>query len=325
MNMNMNFLIHHWQELTAKGALEELKQLALQSDKLAFKAIVDGSEVKRGCLHLSTQNDKRLSSNAEIVKRLSQSQPWAKKINDGNAYFSQAFLALTAISAPWKRWVLERNDPEFTKSLDKLLNALVQTSKGRVMVLQASIDAVTYQQELLTLWLENPPALPTSAANEEKGTFVYRGVTYRINALGALLTLAAQTNYYVAGLKALAVQSKADFTIPSGEASAANILSLIRVAPWWPEEQFANEVLENAKLIRAKATSFFFHEQELGDLTQDEYRRILEVRVQLFSALTDCNQSTIEAYKAQLKSTDRIIELTGLMRERVKTARESKS
>lgn len=307
--MKMKSLIQLWQDSSAENALEDLKWLSQLSSKLGYKAIVDGADTKRSCSLLSIKNDKRLTSNAEIVKRLTQSQPWTKQAQACHAYFAQLFFALTSISKPWKAWVLERKEAEFKKTLDKLLSAFLQTSRGRAMSIEGKIAALKYQQELLKLWLDNPPSFPTQAVNPDKVILKYRGVIYRRNALGELIVLAAQAKHYVENIKELAIESQGKFTLPAEETSASKILSLIKQAPSWPEEQYAHEVLENAGMAQAKAVRFFLQEQELGDLTEEEFTRILEARTQLFATLGDCIQHSINAHTAQLDATARIIKL----------------
>lgn len=318
----MKSLVRFWQDKSSANALEELKTLAQLSSRLAYKASVDGSETKQACRQLSTKYDKHLTSNAAIVKRLTQSQPWTKKAAACHANFSQVFFSLTSISRPWKTWVLERDETEFKKTLDKLLSAFLQTSRGRVMSLEGRIYALEYQQDLLKLWLETPPSLPTPTENAEENTLTYRGVTYRRNALGELITLAAQAKHYAGDIKALTIETGSDeFTQPAAEKSAAQLLSLIKHAPYRPEEQFSFTVLETADFIQAKAARFFLSEQNLGNLTVEEFTRILAAREQLFSALSDCIQSSISAHNAQLRSTSRLIKLAEVMLESIKTTK----
>ncbi len=314
----MKSIIQLWQNLNAENALEDLKRLAQPSSKLGYKASVDGADTKRTCSLLSIKNDKQLTSNAEIVKRLTQSQPWTKQAQACHAYFAQLFFALTSISKPWKAWVLERKEAEFKKTLDKLLSAFLQTSRGRAMSIEGKIAALKYQQELLTLWLDNPPSLPAPAANQDKVTLKYRGVIYRRNALGELIVLAAQAKHYVENIKALAMESHGEFALRAEGSSASNILSVIKNAPWWPEELYAHEVMENAAMAQAKAVRFFLQEQELGDLTEEEFTRILEARAQLFATLGDCIQHSINAHTAQLDATARIIKLAEEMLATIK-------
>lgn len=314
----MKSIIQLWQDSSAENALEDLKRLAQLSSKLGYKASVDGADTKRTCSLLSTKNDKQLSSNAEIVTRLTQSQPWTKQAQACHAYFAQLFFALTSISKPWKAWVLERKEAEFKKPLDKLLSAFLQTSRGRAMSIEGKIAALKYQQDLLKLWLDNPPSFPTPAVNQDKVILKYRGVMYRRNALGELIVLAAQAKHYVENIKELAMESHGEFPLPTEGASASNILSLIKKAPWWPEEEYAHEVLQNAEMAQAKAVRFFLQEQELGDLTEGEFTRILEARAQLFSTLGDCIQHSINAHSAQMDATARIIKLAEDMLAKIK-------
>jgi hypothetical protein len=253
------------------------------------------------------------------VKRLTQVLPWEEKADACNADFARVYVAVTSVSKPWKAWVLELNEPAIKKVLNELLRAFIQTAKARAMSLDARVAAINYQQEVLKRWLETPPSFPNG--DKVTSNLRYRGVEYRRNVQEELITLSAQARHYADKIKALAIEpSRVKLAHTVKETTAAEALKLLKQSLFCPEEVFAHAVLETAVMIRDKVYRIFVLEQNLGDLTSEEFAKILEERSRVFQALHDCNQRSKDAYLAQQASTARIVGLAEEMLTRIGVA-----
>ncbi len=316
--MKLKSFFQSWQNRFYRSELEELVRIQKLSRSLASKASLNGSAAKLSSGQLSPISHRQLSS-VDLVKRLIQVLPWEEKADACNADFARVFFAVTSISRPWKAWVLELNEPAIKKVLNELLRAFIQTAKARAMSLEARVAAINYQQELLKRWLETPPSFPKG--DKVTLNLRYRGVEYRRNVQEELITLSAQARHYADKIKILAIEpSREKLAHTVKETTAAEALKLIKQSLFCPEEVFAHAVLETAVMIREKVYRIFVLEQNLGDLTSEEFTEILKERSRVFQALHYCNQRSIDAYLAQQASTARIVGLAEEMLTRIGVA-----
>lgn len=311
------------QQQRVEAALEELQPMVRRAEKLAYKGAFDGSRVLQECKSLQGSYDLKLLSNSRIARLLSSNSANTSKVNACSRYFGTVFFDVTSFSRPFRPRVFDYSNTDVKKAAAKLLAAFIRTCQGRTMALQGRIEALKYQEELVNLWLEHPPTLPPSndqanaQASEQAAVAVYRGVSYRVNNLEGIVTFAAQAQHLANGMKnqvdagiAQIQENDKSSTSPVFGATRSKILRLISSAPRSLRETLAAEILGMAELIEARVTRFFQCEQDLGNLTAEEFTRVLEARQHLAAAYIDCLKCSAVAYKAQIDSTQNLIELT---------------
>lgn len=306
------------QQQRAEAALEELQPLVRRAEKLAYKGAFDGSRVLQECKSLQGSYDLKLLTNSRIARLLSSKSATSSKIDACSRYFGTVFFDVTSFSRPFRPRVFDYSNSDVKKAATKLLAAFIRTCQGRTMALQGSIEALKYQEDLVNLWLEHPPTQPSNdKASEKAEALVYRGVSYSLNALDEILTYSAQAQHIASDMNKLVETRTAHehagtqaLTMVTEGASSAKILSQIGSAPRSQNERFAFEVLGAGALIEARVARFFQCEQNLGDLTSEDFARVLTARQRLASAYIDCLKCSAVAYKAQIDSTQHLIELT---------------
>ncbi len=307
------------QQQRAEAALEELQPLVRRAEKLAYKGAFDGSRVLQECKSLQGSYDLKLLSNSRIARLLSSNSANTSKVDACSRYFGTVFFDVTSFSRPFKPRVFDYSNTDVKKAAAKLLAAFIRTCQGRTMALQGRIEALKYQEELVNLWLEHPPTLPPSKdqTSEQPTVAVYRGVSYRVNNLEGIVTFAAQAQHLANGMKNLIDAGIAQIqendessTSPVLGATRGKILRLISSAPRSLRETLAAEILGMAELIEARVTRFFQCEEDLGNLTAEEFTRVLEARQHLAAAYIDCLKCSAAAHKEQIDSTQQLIELS---------------
>ncbi len=307
-----------YQQKRAEAALEELRPIVRRAEKLAYKAGFDGSQLLQECKSLQGSYELKLLNNSRIVRLLRSSSELSSKADTCSRYFGSVFFDLTSFSRPFSHRVIDCPNTDVKKATAKLLAAFIRTCQGRTMALQGRIEVLKYQEDLVNLWLEHPPTLPPTSdkAREKAEVFVYRGVSYSLNALDEILTYSAQAQHIASDMKKLVEAGAAQehtgaqaLTLVASGASNAKILGKIGSAPRCQKEQFAFEVLGTGMLIEARVARFLQCEQNLGNLTEEEFTRVLEARQRLGAAYIGCLQCSAVAYKAQIDSTTELIEL----------------
>lgn len=303
----------------AEAALEELQPLVRRAEKLAYKGAFDGSRVLQECKSLQASYDLKLLTNSRIARLLSSNSANTSKVDACSRYFGTVFFDVTSFSRPFRPRVFDYSNTDVKKAAAKLLAAFIRTCQGRTMALQGRIEALKYQEELVNLWLEHPPTLPQSKdqTSEQTAVAVYRGVSYRVNNLEGIVTFAAQAQHLANGMKnqvdagiAQIQENDQSSTSPVPGATRGKILRLISLAPRSLRETLAAEILGMAELIEARVTRFFQCEEDLGNLTAEEFTRVLEARQHLAAAYIDCLKCSAVAHKAQIDSTQQLIELS---------------